>query len=168
MAIRSLYIGIGSNLGDRLQQIISAKSHISNVFNTPIKCSSIYETEPWGFKEQEHFLNQVLSLETDLNPMEIWDLLSMIETNMGRIRHLKFGPRNIDLDILLLNSLYFKNKHITIPHPQMHQRRFVLIPLLELEPDFIHPLFLKKTRELFNECTDSSQTTKYQYYESQS
>jgi 2-amino-4-hydroxy-6-hydroxymethyldihydropteridine diphosphokinase len=168
MAIRKLFIGIGSNLGDRLHYLTSAKSQIELKFNAVPMCSSIYESEPWGFKEQEPFLNQVISVETELNPLKIWDLLFDIEKSLGRLRVLKFGPRTIDLDIILLGTMYFKNNSLTIPHPQMQRRRFVLEPLAELDREIIHPLFSTSIKQLLIDCDDAGQITKYHHYEKQS
>lgn len=168
MAIKKLFIGLGSNLGDRLHQINSAKTQIIHLFNSNIICSSVYETEPWGFKEQQPFLNQVVALETSLHPTKIWNILATIENNMGRIRQVKFGPRSIDLDILLLNSQFYKNQTLTIPHPHLHQRRFVLIPLSELDANLIHPIYSKTIQELLTVCEDSSQVLKYHYHENKS
>lgn len=168
MAIRRLFIGLGSNLGDRLHYLNSAKSQIGLKFSTALMCSSIYESEPWGFKEQESFLNQVISVETELHPLKIWDLLFDIEKNLGRLRDIKFGPRTIDLDIILLGTMYFKNNNLTIPHPQMQKRKFVLEPLAELDSEIIHPLFYTSIRQLLIDCEDKGQITKYHHYEKQS
>lgn len=168
MAIRKLYIGLGSNLGDRLQYLTLAKTQIALKFNHVLLSSSVYETEPWGLKEQGPFLNQVILLETELHPLKILNLLVEIEQSLGRVRLVKYGPRTIDLDILLLGNLYFRNANLLIPHPQMHKRRFVLEPLSELDSEIIHPLFSTTIKQLLNECEDPSQLTKYSYHEKQS
>ena len=112
------------------------------------KKSGIYETEPWGLKEQPKFLNQVVKAKTRLAPLELLSALKEIERAMGRKKSTKYGPRLIDLDILFYDDLVMKTETLTIPHPMLTQRAFVLVPLNEIAPNHLHPVENKKIREL--------------------
>jgi 2-amino-4-hydroxy-6-hydroxymethyldihydropteridine diphosphokinase len=127
------YIGLGSNLGDREKNIKSAVGLLKKTKEIKVnKVSSLYETEPRGYKEQGKFLNGALELETSLSPSELLRVLQGIEGKLGRRRVIKWGPRTIDLDILLYDDLEINEKNLKIPHPQMLRRDFVLIPLKEI------------------------------------
>ncbi|MFC3210826.1 MULTISPECIES: 2-amino-4-hydroxy-6-hydroxymethyldihydropteridine diphosphokinase [Planomicrobium] len=136
------YLSLGSNMGDRVGMLRQAvrllKEHPAiNV----MKISSLYETAPVGFTEQDAFLNMVVQLQTDLNAYELLEICQDIEQTLDRKREIRWGPRTIDLDILLYNQDEFETENLVIPHPRMHERAFVLVPLLELDPelDFIEP-----------------------------
>ena len=133
------YISIGSNIGDRALNIRTAIQALEQVGNV-LAVSSLYETEPVEFTEQPWFINCAVRLDTELSPHELIDGLLSIEQKMGRYRGQKKGPRNIDLDILLYDNLILNDATLTIPHPAMHQRRFVLEPLAEIAPEIIHPV----------------------------
>jgi 2-amino-4-hydroxy-6-hydroxymethyldihydropteridine diphosphokinase len=137
------YIGIGSNLGDRKGNIDKAITRMKKGKGFKVlRVSSLYESDPWGMKDQSRFLNGVVEVESTFPPEVLLLRLFSIETEMGRMRKGKWGPRIIDLDLLLYDSLVINgsvNNGIVIPHPEMHRRNFVLIPLLELVPDIIHP-----------------------------
>jgi len=144
-----VYIGIGSNLGKREDNCKKAIDSISR-----IKCvrllskSSLYETEPLGVKDQPWFINCVVSIDTSLAPEDLLDELLRIEKKMGRTRNRKWLPRIIDLDILFFNDQSISSPELIIPHPDAHRRRFVIQPLLEIVPDFVHPVLKKKCSAL--------------------
>lgn len=152
----NVYLGLGSNLGDRMANLRTAYSTIQKTVGKVAKHSHVYETEPWGNKDQEPFLNQVIMINTYLAPRELLDALSKIEREMGRKRTEKWGPRLIDIDILFYGKRIIRDKGLEIPHPELHLRAFVLAPLLELAPDLEHPVLKKQIDELYMECTDPS------------
>lgn len=128
-----IYLALGSNLGQRMDNLNMALDHISSEIRI-LKRSSVYETPPWGVTEQPRFLNQVIQGVTFLPPHALLDFLKKIEKNMGRIETVRFGPRIIDLDILLYGERVVNTQRLQIPHPRMHERAFVLVPLAEIEP----------------------------------
>ncbi|MCD5397801.1 2-amino-4-hydroxy-6-hydroxymethyldihydropteridine diphosphokinase [candidate division NPL-UPA2 bacterium] len=136
-----VFLGLGSNLGDREQNIKEALKQLQgSEMARKVTISSLYETKPEGVKEQPLFLNAVLRMETGLSPRNLLDALQDLERQLGRERSRKWGPRIIDLDILLYGNLVMKEKDLEIPHPLLAERSFVLIPLAELAPETIHPI----------------------------
>ena len=135
----SVYLGLGSNLGNRKVCLALAITKLSNHLNLIIQ-SSIYETEPWGYTKQEKFLNQVIKGKTKLNPYDLLDLIKQIENEVGRSPTFRFGPREIDIDILFYDDLKINTPNLTIPHPRFHERAFILIPLADIESDLVHPV----------------------------
>lgn len=127
------YIALGSNLGDRSENLARARELLAEQVRI-VKSSSIYETEPWGVADQPLFLNQVIEGETDLIALGLLRFLKQIEQEMGRTETIRFGPRLIDLDVLLYGELQMQSPELTIPHPRMMQRAFVLVPLVEIAP----------------------------------
>jgi 2-amino-4-hydroxy-6-hydroxymethyldihydropteridine diphosphokinase len=153
------YLSLGSNLGDRAANLREAQKRLENVGR--ILCvSSYYETEPVEFTEQGWFLNCALALETGLTPQELMKSILRIEEEMGRRRVQKKGPRTIDIDILLFGDQVVNSAEITIPHPAMRQRRFVLEPLAEIAPGTRHPVLNKTIRELLDELPVAGQTVR--------
>jgi len=147
-----VFLGLGSNLGDREKNIQEALRLLGeNNLVKGVKTSSLYETEPEGVKEQPLFLNGVLEMETDLSPRALLDTLQAIEKQLGRKKGRKWGPRIIDLDILLYGQLIIKEKNLEIPHPLLTQRSFVLIPLAEIAPSTVHPVLKKTISDLRDE-----------------
>jgi len=143
--IEKCYIGLGSNLGDRLGNLIEAAHQIKLIKDTVItRYSSVYETDPWGDEDQPDFFNAVIEIETAIGCCDLLQQLLNIEDYMGRVRERKWGPRVIDLDILLYGNRIIEITELKIPHPLMQERNFVLIPMVELVPNLVHPL-LKKT-----------------------
>jgi 2-amino-4-hydroxy-6-hydroxymethyldihydropteridine diphosphokinase len=136
-----------SNLGGREAQLREAQTRLS-VAGRIAAASSLYETEPVEYIEQPWFLNYVVLLETTLSPQELMSAILNIEEQMGRRRLVKKGPRSIDIDILLFGDVVLKSDALTIPHPEMHRRRFVLEPLAEIAPEVVHPVLHKSIREL--------------------
>lgn len=150
------YILIGGNLGNRLENLDKAVQHIVLECGPLIIASSIYETEAWGYKEQPAFLNQALLINSNLSAIQLMEQLLLIEKKLGRVRTNPLGPRTIDLDIIYFNEEVIKSENLTIPHPRLAERNFVLMPLTEIAPHFIHPLLHKTNTELMNECLDLS------------
>ena len=148
-----IYIGTGTNLGDREQNLADALS----LLGLPIVVvSSIYETEPVGYLQQPWFLNQVICVETEFSPKKLLDLCQHVESQMGRVREIPKGPRSMDLDILFYHDLILDNPGLQVPHPGIPDRRFVLVPMNEIAPDFIHPVFQRPISALLSSCTDRS------------
>ncbi len=143
----TVYLGLGSNLGERRSNLSAAINALSPQV-LPIQISPIYETEPWGYEDQPHFLNQVLEGHTRLAPGDLLTYLKRIERNLGREESFTYGPRVIDIDILYYDDLVLESPELTVPHPYLHERAFVLIPLADIAPDLIHPVLKKSVREL--------------------
>jgi len=133
------YLGLGSNTGDRLQNLQAAINALEPEVH-PVECSPVYETPPWGFLDQPNFLNQVVKAETELSPGELLRYLKEIEKDLGRQDSFLNGPRKIDLDIIFFDDAVIESPPITIPHPRMDDRGFVLLPLADLAPEFKHPV----------------------------
>jgi len=144
------YLSLGSNVGDREAQLREAQSRLGKVGRV-VAVSSFYETEPVEFTQQPWFLNCGVVLETSKTPQELMSEILRIEAEMGRRRVQKKGPRSIDIDILLFDSAIIDTEELTIPHPAMHQRRFVLEPLAEIAPVVRHPVLKKSIRELLDQ-----------------
>ncbi len=134
-----LYLSTGSNLGNREQNLASALAALSDLL-TVMAVSSLYETEPWGYADQPAFLNQVIAGTTPLDPPAIHALIKHIETGLGREPTFRYGPRLIDIDILSIGSLVLDTLELVIPHPRMLERAFVLVPLAEVAPGWVHPV----------------------------
>lgn len=138
---------MGSNLGDRYTNLLRAQDALAANIRV-LRASSVYETEPWGFSDQPEFLNRVLEAETDLTPQTLLGYLKQVELNQGRIPTFRYGPRLIDLDILFYDDLVVDLPNLVIPHPLLHRRAFVLVPLAEIAPEFHHPSLNKTINEL--------------------
>ena len=152
------FLSLGSNLGDRLANLKRAIEKIEEPSQIMVtKVSPVYETEPVGRENQGWFLNLVLQVETSLEPFALLERLSSIEDQMGRKREKRWGSRNIDLDILLYDTRMVDSERLTIPHPRMHERRFVLVPLAQIAPKLLHPRLEKNIEELLARCEDESE-----------
>jgi 2-amino-4-hydroxy-6-hydroxymethyldihydropteridine diphosphokinase len=150
-------IGLGSNIGDRARSLLSAYDRILAIKEVQLlKLSKFYETAPVGGPPQPMFLNAALSIKTILSPSQLLEHVQHIETLMGRVRTIRWGSRNIDIDILLYGDQVVNDDQLKIPHPLMHTRSFVLEPLAEIEPDTVHPFFKKTIFELYNELQISA------------
>lgn len=137
--MHKVYLLLGSNLGDRNKNIEVAISELKDCGIIISKMSSFYNTKPWGYTEQPDFLNQAIECFTNLGAVELLREIKKIEKKLGRKNNIKYGPRIIDIDIIFYDDLILKSEELTIPHPLMHERYFVLKPLSEIAPDFVHP-----------------------------
>lgn len=144
-----VYLALGSNLGQRLDNLNQALKNISPEISI-LKHSGVYETPPWGVAEQPRFYNQVIQGTTFLPPHALLDFLKKIERKMGRVETIRYGPRVIDLDILLYGERVVSTPRLQIPHPRMHERAFVLVPLTEIEPSLTIPGQRQTAAELLN------------------
>ena len=158
------YILTGSNRGNRLEYLMNAKEAIAKTTGPVVHASSIYETAAWGLEDQPSFLNQALEIHTTFSASLLLDRLLKIEEDLGRKRDVKYGPRLIDIDILSFNNEVIEQKGLTIPHPQLHNRRFALQCLDDIAPTFVHPVFNKSVRELLVECVDPLAVKKIMNY----
>ena len=146
-----VYLALGSNLGNRFENLKEAISSLSPQMTVKSK-SHVYETLPWGYEDQPKFLNQVLKTETYLQPEPLLKHIKRLEIALGRKASFQNGPRLIDIDILFYDDLILNTPLLTIPHPRLHERGFVLLPLMDLAPDLIHPLTKKSVREMLAFC----------------
>lgn len=148
------YLLIGGNQGDRLNYLIEAQKKIATVCGKIISHSSFYETAAWGITDQSSFINRVLLIDTGLAAPELMNKILEIEAEMGRKRLQQYGPRIIDIDILFFNAEIISSERLIIPHPQIQNRRFTLVPLNEIAPNLLHPRLLKTIGELLHVCED--------------
>lgn len=157
------YLCLGGNIGDREALMKRAIESIEDGVGVILKKSAIYETEAWGVTNQQAYLNQCISVNTTHNSDELIHLLLDIEKQLGRERNLyhTYEPRTIDIDILFYNDEIIQQEHLTVPHPRLHLRKFVLQPLAEIAADYLHPVFNKPIFSLLNECADSSEVVLY-------
>jgi len=150
----NIYLLLGSNLGNRNELLKTAIKLITLHLGEVLGTSKLYETAPWGISDQPAFLNQVVKINSSLLPEDMLAKIQFIETNMGRIRHEKWGERKIDIDILYYNDLVYNSSELKIPHPEILNRKFTLIPLAELSPEFTHPVLHLSNSELLAKCDD--------------
>jgi 2-amino-4-hydroxy-6-hydroxymethyldihydropteridine diphosphokinase len=154
------YLLTGGNLGNRKQNLATAIELITLNCGNIVKASSLYETAAWGKTDQPAFLNQALELQTSLNAKQLMRCLLKVEKKMGRVREEKYGPRIIDIDILLFNNEKYNYNFLKLPHPEMQNRMFALLPLAEIAPVVVHPVFNKTITQLLNECEDKLEVNK--------
>lgn len=152
----NVLLGLGSNVGEPLDNLREAISRLSDICLVS-RVSSVYKTEPVGFADQDWFLNCALTAETSLTPNELLDRILRVEIAMGRERSIRNGPRVIDIDILLFDDLQMATDDLSIPHPRMHQRAFVLHPAAEVAPDMQHPVLQVSIKQAFDELKDAEQ-----------
>jgi 2-amino-4-hydroxy-6-hydroxymethyldihydropteridine diphosphokinase len=157
------YIGIGSNIGDKVGQCERAISEILKVDRHKLLArSSFFKTQPIGYKDQDWFINGVIKIETDLNPHELLKDLKAIESKLGRVETFRWGPRFIDLDLLFFDHEEIKTEDLCVPHPHLHKRQFVLIPMAEIDRDFIHPVFKRTIQDLLDNLQEDQGVEKFQ------
>jgi 2-amino-4-hydroxy-6-hydroxymethyldihydropteridine diphosphokinase len=159
---QTAYILLGSNQGDRHHYLAEARAQISRRIAPIDQTSSIYLTEAWGNVEQPSFLNQLITLSTEMDPHKLLQSLLAVEMAMGRKRLVKWGQRNIDIDILFYGVYIIEDPQLTIPHPEIPNRRFTLGPLAELFPHLMHPVLKRSVRELLEACSDPLQVKREQ------
>jgi 2-amino-4-hydroxy-6-hydroxymethyldihydropteridine diphosphokinase len=156
--MRTAYIGIGSNLGDKLNNCLKAIDLIERIPGCRVEAQSdFFRTEPVGVEDQNWYVNCVISLQPDISVQQLLKNLLAIEAGLGRERKQKWNPRTIDLDIILFGQDLINEKNLTVPHPLMHERRFVLVPMVQLAPDLIHPVFEKSMIELLDALPEERQ-----------
>ena len=155
------YLSLGSNLKNKADNIFKATSFIKNKIGPIIKSSKLYTTEPWGVKNQNKFINQVLSIKTSLRPLDLLNECKNIEKKMGRISSRRWGERLIDIDILYYNDLILNFKKLSIPHPEIANRKFILIPLNDIDPNHVHPVLDLTNQQLLNETNDNCVVIEY-------
>lgn len=150
MLCERIFLSLGTNLGNKQENLRAAKAALSP--DVVIRReSAIYVTSPWGYLDQPDFLNQVVEIETALEPFTLLRTLKNIESELGRVKTFRFGPRLIDLDILFYGQRIIQDDALQIPHPRIQERAFVLLPLCEIAPDFMHPLLKKSMKDLLSE-----------------
>ena len=145
----TVFLALGSNLGDRAANLGEALRRLLPAVNV-LAASPVYETPPWGYTDQPAFLNQVAKAETELSPSDLLAHLKQVETLIGRQATFKYGPRTIDLDILFYDQAIVETPTLRVPHPHLAERAFVLLPLVDLEPDLMHPALGKTVRQLLD------------------
>ncbi|MGV3639426.1 MAG: 2-amino-4-hydroxy-6-hydroxymethyldihydropteridine diphosphokinase [Adhaeribacter sp.] len=156
----STFLLLGSNQGDRFALLTAARRHLQDDVGSIRQASAIYETAAWGLQDQPAFLNQVLLLETALQPEDLLREINRIEKALGRVREVKWAARVIDIDILYYDDLVLQTERLQIPHPYLQDRRFTLLPLAEIAPDWLHPVFQKTNRQLLDACPDKLEARK--------
>ena len=159
--MNAAYIGFGSNIGDRLKHIQNAIHALSKTEGITLQeISSVYKTDPVGYEAQGQFLNGVAAIQTNLSPHTLLPILKDIETAIGRQHRIRWGPREIDLDLLIYGDLRLQTEKLVVPHPEMHLRRFVLAPLAEIAPDLVHPVFQETIQTLLKRLEDDKSVTR--------
>jgi 2-amino-4-hydroxy-6-hydroxymethyldihydropteridine diphosphokinase len=158
--MHTAYLLLGANLGERLATIERALAFIEASVGAVVGQSSMYQTAPWGNTQQPPFLNQVVQVKTQLRPAEVLAQILTIEKQLGRVRTQHWGARLIDIDILYYDHLMFQTDELNIPHPHLHERRFTLVPLVEIAPHYIHPTIGQSNQWLLDNCLDMSDLQK--------
>lgn len=157
------YLHLGSNLGNRLENLKQCLKAMSKNRLNIVRKSYIYETEAWGLKEQNDFLNMAIKIETDLNPFELLILTQKIEKSLGRSKEIKWGPRLIDIDILYFEKTIINLEHLIIPHPHISKRRFVLQPLVDIAENWEDPVSELSIQTMLDQCIDKSKISVFEH-----
>lgn len=153
--MQGIYLLLGTNLGEREENLAQARNLVEEAGIRVLRESSVYETAAWGIEDQPGFLNQVVEVKTELSPLALLERLLSIEEEMGRVRIVKWGERLIDLDILYYNNDQIDSERLNVPHPGIPDRRFTLVPLVELAAEEIHPALNKSQSQLLEACPDT-------------
>jgi 2-amino-4-hydroxy-6-hydroxymethyldihydropteridine diphosphokinase len=160
--MKIVFLGIGTNLGDREINLEAAVARINEFIGPVLNSSSVYETEPWGFNSKDEFLNMAVKVETELTPSGLLGRILMIESLMGRVRNQEqYSSRLIDIDILFYDEMIVDEESLKIPHQLLHKRKFVLAPMCEIAPELTHPVLKKTIAELLELCEDTSNVKRY-------
>ncbi len=152
--ICGIYLLLGSNVGDKRQYLADARQLIAANIGQVVKFSNYYESAAWGNNNQDSFLNVALEVCSELSPMQLLDACKSIESKLGRRLRERWGPREIDVDILYYSNEKIDLPTLIVPHPEISGRRFTLEPLVEIAPEFLHPILHKTNRELLSDCSD--------------
>ena len=152
--MNNIYLLIGGNLGDRLKNLTATLNALEMAFGKVLKQSKAYQTAAWGNTNQPDFLNQALMFETSLSAFEVLDIIQDIENSLGRKREEKWGARTMDIDLIYFDDAIINEDRLTVPHPFIAQRRFVLIPLADIAADFVHPILKLTTLQMLECCED--------------
>ena len=159
--MHKVYLLLGGNIGDRIENMELAKAEINRQIGTIVKSSSYYESEPWGFDDEKPFINQVILIDTELKATKLLEKNQEIEKELGRIKKTsQYTSRNIDIDILFFDNKILFEKGLIIPHSKLHRRRFTLLPLAEIAGDLVHPVFKKSISEMLSNCKDELSVSK--------
>ena len=158
---QNIFILIGSNLGNRSANLTQSLSLIEKYIGRITNQSSVYETAAWGKTDEPNYLNQVAKIESDFSATEVLQKCLSIEIEMGRVRKEKWEARIIDIDLLYFGNEIFNSEELTIPHPRLHERKFTLIPLTEMDEEFVHPILKMTNRQLLMNCSDELLVTTF-------
>ncbi|MEZ0322961.1 MAG: 2-amino-4-hydroxy-6-hydroxymethyldihydropteridine diphosphokinase [Hydrogenothermaceae bacterium] len=150
-----VYLGLGSNVGDRTKFLMNAVHILSEKLNI-IKTSRIYTSKPIGYIDQDIFLNMAIYCRTDMDLKSLFDFIKEVEKKVGRVERFRWGPREIDIDILFFNNEVYNSEDLIVPHPRLHERDFVLVPLIDINPKLIHPVLNKTVEKLLEEVKERS------------
>jgi len=152
-----VFLGIGGNIGNKPENFRKVHNLVKSGVGKITAKSSVYESPPWGFRAGDNFWNQVLKVETEFTPAEVLSEINKIENSFNRKRHSKrYTSREMDVDILYYDDIFIETGDLIVPHPRLHQRLFVLVPLAEVAPNFKHPLFRMTSKQLLENCKDES------------
>jgi 2-amino-4-hydroxy-6-hydroxymethyldihydropteridine diphosphokinase len=157
MKKRTYHLIIGGNLGDRVARLAQARTLLAEKAGEIVNVSAIYETEPWGYTEQPLFLNQAIEMHSSKTPLIFLETIKDIEKEVGRTKAEKWHARTMDIDILLCGDEIVKQDRLEVPHPLLHERNFVLIPLMEIAADLIHPILKKSIEDIYTESRDKAE-----------
>ncbi len=158
--LEKIFLGLGSNIGDKFFYLSGAIRKINEEAGEILQISSCYETEAWGPVQQDSFVNCVLEISSILSPAELLSVILNIEKELGRERQVRYGPRTIDIDILVMGQMKLNQKKLVVPHPLLAERKFVLAPLCDVASSDVHPILKKTMKQLLLECQDNSNVNK--------
>lgn len=150
-----VFLGLGSNVGDRAGNLVKAIDLLEDKVKI-LKTSRVYVSAPVGYTRQDLFLNMAVYGQTGLDLISLLEFVKEVERKVGRVERFRWGPREIDIDILFFNDEVYVSDVVTVPHPRLHERDFVLVPLMDLDPEFVHPVTGRKVRELLSEVKEES------------